>query len=387
MMPLCRPASRKHTAFGPPRLARGLQTPQGMKRLLLGVVLVAGALPCFASTSSAQLVDAISSIDGDVFVDDAQTRYFNSRHCGVSGTGGSGGTGGTGTGGAGGSGAVAALTLKSPEDTPFQIRLDQSNTSSEVILWIGSAGAECNREAQREVNAAVCAPIRAAEPIPVATDFLVTGLFLQDLLDPNTEGNPIATCDSSGLQGTEYKIFVFRAAPAGDVAPEQYGIASFRIDVAAPNAPVVDTSPQEQTNFQITWQDPNPVDLIQFWSFYASSEDDPTTAVRLDIRAPLSARSQTISSGSLGLAEGETAYIFVSAFDQAFVSDETDANEGELSEGVMATYVAVEGFCATTGDCSACSVSPMILPNGQPSAGLWLFALLLAVFVAWRLRR
>lgn len=365
---------------------------------------------CFTSTSSAQLLDAISSIDGDVFVDDAQTRYFNRRHCGVSGTGGSGGTGGAagvggaggmggqggtaavggggGAGGTGGAGGAAPFALKSPEDTPFEIRLDQSNRISEVILWIGTAGAECNREAQRETIAAVCAPIRNADPIPVATDFLVTGLFLQDLLDPSTgEENPIATCDSSGLQGTEYRIFVFREAPAGEVAPEQYGIASFRIDVAPPNAPVVNTSPQSQTNFQITWADPNPVDLIQFWSFYSSSENDPTTAEPLGITAPLSARSQTISSQALGLAEGETAYIFVNAFDQAFVSDATDANEGELSEGVMVTFVPVVGYCDATGNCGGCSVSPMTLIGGEPNSIPWILGLVFALFFGWRLRR
>ena len=402
-MPDCPPPFRKHTAFRGFRLARGLHRQGAMKRLLLGLVSVAGALLCFASTSSAQLLDAISSIDGDVFVDDAQTRYFNQRHCGVTGTGGSSGTGGTagigGTGGVGGQddaadadggtgpASAAAFAVKSPEDTPFEIRLDQSNTSSEVILWIGSAGAECNREAQRDVTAAVCAPIREAAPIPVATDFLVTGLFLQDLLDPTTGGNPIATCDSSGLQGTEYKIFVFRAAPAGDVTPEQYGIASFRIDVAAPNAPVVDTSPQRQTNFQITWQDPNPVDLIQFWSFYSSSENDPATAVRLDVTAPLSDRSQTISSQLLGLAEGETAYIFMSGFDQAFVSDATDANESELSEGVMVTAVEVVGYCDLSGDCTGCSASPIVLWGADASSMPVVLGLLFGGLLLWRRRR
>lgn len=369
-----------------------------MKRPLLSLISVAGALLCFTSTSSAQLLDAISSIDGDVFVDDAQTRYFNRRHCGVSGTGGSGGTGGVagvggaggmggqggtgavGGGGAGGAAGAAAFALKSPEDTPFEIRLDQSNTSDEVILWIGTAGAECNREAQREVTAAVCAPIRDADPIPVATDFLVTGLFLQDLLDPSTGGNPIATCDSSGLQGTEYKIFVFRAAPAGEVAADQYGIASFRIDVAPPNAPVVNTSPQRQTNFQITWADPNPVDLIQFWSFYSSSENDPTTAEPLGITAPLSARSQTISFQALGLAEGETAYVFMSGFDQAFVSDATDANESKLSEGVMVTAVPVGGVCDVEGNCGGCAVTNGAVPLGAE-------ALLFLAFAIGYLRR
>lgn len=371
-----------------------------MQRPLLSLILVSGPLLCFASTSSAQLLDAISSIDGATFVDDAQTRYFNRRHCGLSGTGGTGGTGGAagiggaggvagqgGEAGAGGAGGVTSAVLKSPDETPFEIRLDQSASTSEVILWIGAAGANCQQVQQREVTAGVCAQIKNGEPQPVGNNFQITNLLLQDLLDANAGDTPIATCDSSGLQGTEYQIFVFRGAPSGEVDPANYGVALFRIDVDAPAAPVVNTSPQRQTSFQISWAEPDPPDLIQFWNFYSSPNNAASTAQPLGITAELSARSATISAQAMNLAEGETAYIFMNAFDQAFVSDASDANEGELSEGVMVTNVAVVGYCDASGDCGGCSASPMTLVGEGSTSTPWILGLLFATLLGWRLRR
>jgi hypothetical protein len=194
------------------------------------------------------------------------------------------------------------------------------------------------------------------------------------------------------LQGTPYEIFVFRnTAPGGQpVDPSNYGIAPFYVDVQAPNRPNVNTSPQRQTNFNISWSNPDPPDLIQLWSFYVSDTDDPSTADPLGITAPTAALSQTISAQQLGLSPGESAYVFVAAYDQAFVSNanvEAQANLSELSAPVPVSYVEVGGFCDATGDCSGCAASPMILADGRPSQGLWLMGLLLAILGAWRLRR
>jgi len=371
-----------------------------MKRTLLSQILVSGLLLCFASNSSAQLVDAISSIDGAIFVDDSQTRYFNRRQCGLSGTGGTGGTGGAagvggaggiagqgGEAGAGGAGGVTAAVLKSPDETPFEIRLDQTASTNEVILWIGAAGANCQEVQQREVTTGVCAQMKNGDPQPVGPNFTITNLLLQDLLDASAGGTQIANCDSSGLQGTEYQIFVFRGAPSGDVNPTDYGVALFRIDVEAPAAPVVGTDPQRQTNFEISWDEPDPPDLIQFWNFYSSPQNDASTAEPLGITAELSARSATISAQAMNLAEGETAYIFVNAFDQAFVSDARDANEGDLSEGVMVTNVAVAGYCDASGDCTGCSASPMTLWGEGASSTPWILGFLFLGLIGWRLRR
>jgi hypothetical protein len=350
-------------------------------------------------------MDLISSINGDGdFASNTQTRYFNRLDCGFdqqgSSTGGTGGTGGAGgmggaagggggTGGAGGSLAFASQK-GSPQATTFQIRLDNSaGAVSEVFLWVGGQDSKCNEATSRNQTNARCAEI-AGNPRVVGSNFLVSDLTLQDLLNAEAGSTPIVTCDSSGLQGTPYEIYVFRnQAPGGtDVDPSSYGIAEFRVDVQAPNKPNVDTTPQRQTNFDISWATPDPPDLIQFWNFYVSDSSDPSTADSLGITTPTGTYSQTISSTELGLSPGETAYIFVSAFDQAFVSDPpSQSNESQLSSPVMVTNVAVTGFCDATGDCSGCSVSPMILSDGRPSEGLWLFGLLLVVFGAWRLRR
>jgi hypothetical protein len=49
---------------------------------------------------------------------------------------------------------------------------------------------------------------------------------------------------------------------------------------------------------------------------------------------------------------------------------------------------ATSGFCDDPDvDCSGCSVSPMMLANGQPGSGIWLLGLVCAVIFGWRLRR
>jgi hypothetical protein len=243
----------------------------------------------------------------------------------------------------------------------------------------------------RNQTNAPCAEIQP-NPRVVGSNFLVSGLTLADLLNAQSGANQIVTCDSSGLQGTPYEIYAFRQAPGGsDVDPSTYGIATFDVDVEAPAIPNVNTTPQRQTNFNISWSNPDPPDKIQLWTFYVSDTDDPSTAVQLDgITASQSDLSKTISAQQLGLSLGESAYVFVAAYDQAFVSVANvveQANLGDLSSPVPVTYVEVGGFCDATGDCSGCSVSPMILPNGQPSQGLFLAGLLLAVLGVWRLRR
>jgi hypothetical protein len=372
-----------------------------MKMRLLYLISVVGTLMAFASTTSAQLADAISSIDGATFADDTQFRYFNRRHCGLSGTGGTGGTGGVGgqggaagvggQGGAAGAGGVSGLSatvLKAPQDVSFEIRLDQTVAlSGGVFLWVGSAGAQCETLEERNETQGQCAEVPGGNPRPVGSNFLITDLVLQDLLDASAGGTDIVTCDSSGLQGTEYQIFVFRDAPSGTVGMDSYGVATFWVDVDAPAAPVVDTSPQRQTSFGISWAEPDPPDLIQFWNFYSSPNNDASTAQPLGITAELSARSATISAQDMNLAEGDTAYIFMNAFDQAFVSDASDANEGELSEGVMVTNVTVVGYCDASGDCGGCSASPMTLVGEGSSSTPWILGLLFAGLLGWRLRR
>jgi MYXO-CTERM domain-containing protein len=373
-------------------------------RFLLLVSLLAAGVAFGPNDALAQepLADLIVSINGDTdFESDNQFRYFNSRDCGVDGAGGTGGSGGAGgvggaagMGGAGGSagtggaGGISPAVQKSPETTTFEIRLQESGSVNEVYLWVGGQNAACNLQANRNETMGTCGEV-TGNPRSVGSNFTVSGLTLQDLVDARSGDTQIVTCDS-GLRGTPYEIFAFRnqAPGSGDVAESDYGIAKFTVDVQPPNQPIVDTTPQRQSNFGITWSDPDPADDIQIWRFWFSSTDDPATATQLSITAPLNARSQTIAATTLGLGLGESGFVYVNAFDQAFVSDPFLANEGPLSEGVMVTNVEVSGFCDVSGQCEGCSVSHVSFadPRGPGAVG-WMLGLLLILAGVWRRRR
>lgn len=387
-----------------------------MRSCLIILAGLAIALPgAFPRTASAQLTDLISSINGDSgFESNAQTRYFSRLDCGyeqqegssgTTGTGGTGGAGGAGgvggagggMGGAGGVGGTMAAAFASPkgspEETTFEIRLDNTGGAiREVYLWVGGQESNCNMPENRNQTNARCAEI-AGNPRVVGSNFLVSGVTLQDLLNARAGNSDIVTCESSGLTGTPYEIFVFRnTAPGGtEVDPSNYGIAEFRVDVEAPARPQVNTNQQNQTNFNITWSNPDPPDNIQLWDFYWSFDNDPSTAQRLNITAPQNSTSQTIRSTAInaptGLQVGESAFIFVTAIDQAFVSDaETQANISEFSSPVPVTNVSVGGFCDATNDCSGCSAGPLsLLGTGTGGTLVWLVGLI--GLIAWRRRR
>jgi len=95
----------------------------------------------------------------------------------------------------------------------------------------------------------------------------------------------------------------------------------------------------------------------------------------------------SVNAHQLGLSDGESAYLYAKAYDNAYISDRLGGNEGELSDGVMVTAVNIAGYCDVSGDCSGCSVSPMTLAGGFPSSFPWTFGLVLAAIVAWRFRR
>ena len=365
-------------------------------------IAVVGAFPFVAS---AQLSDLISSINGDGgFESNDQTRYFNRLDCGYEqqeGSGGSTGTGGVGgaggVGGEGGDGGTTAAAFASPkgspEETTFEIRLDSAGGAvSEVYLWVGGQDSMCNIASNRELTTARCAEL-AGNPRSVGTNLLISGLTLQNLVNAQAGGSEIVTCDSSGLTGTPYEIFVFRnqAPGSSDVDASSYGIADFRVDVASPAVVDVNTSAQSQTNFNITWSNPDPPDDIQEYDFYWSFSDDPSTAERLNITTDQTLTSQTIAASSInppeGLALGESAYIFVTALDQAFVSDPpAQSNISEFSSAVPVTNAAVGGFCDATDDCSGCSAGPLSLSGAHAGSTLaWLLGLL--GVIVWRRRR
>jgi hypothetical protein len=373
--------------------------------------LAFATLTFFPLRASAQLQDLITSINGDNgFESNAQTRYFNRLDCGfdqqegsggttgAGGTGGIGGVGGMGgTGGVGGAGGMTAAAFASPkgspEETTFEIRLDNTGGSvREVYLWVGGQESNCNIPENRNQTNARCAEI-AGNPRSVGNNSLVSGLTLQNLLDARAGSTDIVTCESSGLTGTPYEIFVFRnTAPGGtEVDPSNYGVATFRVDVEAPAVVDVNTNPQRQNNFNITWSNPDPPDELQLYNFYWSFDDDPATAERLSITTDQTRTSQSIPASAInppvGLDAGQTAYIFVTALDQAFVSDpQSQSNISAFSSPVEVTNVVVGGFCDATDDCSGCSASPLSL-SGTGAGGTLVWLLGLTGIVAWRRRR
>jgi uncharacterized protein (TIGR03382 family) len=109
----------------------------------------------------------------------------------------------------------------------------------------------------------------------------------------------------------------------------------------------------------------------------------------LDVFVQLSAREVSLSPSQLGLtAEGDTAYVYIQAYDQAFVSDPLGGNPGELSESVEVTFVNTVGFCDAPGNyCSGCSASPMMMAAEGPSSVLAVLGVLFALGFARRRQR
>jgi hypothetical protein len=364
-------------------------------RCLLPLAFLAAlaALSVSPNRVQAQAADALSSIDGETFADDVQDRFFNREQCGVEDSGGTGGTGGVGglggmggTAGMGGIGGVGgmggglspAIAPKAASDVSFEIRLDQSipPTDNQVWLWIGKDGANCQSLAERDGTLTNCAEM-AGNPRTVDTDFRLTDLVLQDLLDPRVAGTQIASCESSGRAGTRYQIFIFRAAPSGDVGTEAFGIAPFFIDVTRPDPPNVNTGPQRQANFTVSWSTPSPTDDIQSWALFFSLEDDPNTVdpERVASSTFPDERSLTVSASSLGLGNEETGYLFARAYDTAFVNDNFGGNESELSASVMVTAVPVGGVCDVEGNCTGCAATNGAAPLGAEALLFLAFAI------------
>jgi len=375
-----------------------------MYKQFLSFLVLVGSLGSSTPNASAQAADFLSLINGQTLENSDTDRYFNRRDCGLDPEQGTGGTGGSetdggvgGDGGAGGAGGTsAASALKAgPEDTTFEIRLQNTGGSlGEVWLWTGAAGAKCEELNQRQLeNAGLCAEV-AGNPRPVGLNDTLAGLTLQDLIDAKAGSSDIVQCDSSGLTGTPYQIFVFRGAPSNDVAPENYGVAPFNIDVESPAPPLVDAAPQEASTFVINWANPNPPDDINKWQVWYSDSNDPSTAIATDLLAEIGARSITVGASDIGLSEpGDTAYLFMRAYDQAIINNDSieqslAGNQSELSEAVEVTFVNTIGFCESTGTCTGCSAAPMSIaaPDG-PSALVWVFGLLVGMSVFRRRRR
>jgi len=325
-----------------------------MRNRFLFLSTLAAALTVLAPAAFAQLVDRVNQIDGAV-LEAEEIAYFNAEQCSV------------------------------PVATTYEIRLstEAGTAVNQVYLWVGKQNGECNLNSNRTDITANCREM-AGNPRTVNPDSLISGLTLQELIDTG-----VATCDSSGLEGTPYEVFAFRNDDPGstDVLPTDYGIADLTVDVTPPDELNI-TNPDTLVgqSFVISWT--RPTDQIEFYRFYRSDVDDPAAATLLNITAGENATSQTVTAQQLGLAAGDTTYLYASAIDKAFQIDSSGiGNEGPLSVGTQVNAVETTGFCDATGSCSGCSVSPMTLLGGESGAFTWIVGLAFGLMFVWRLRR
>jgi len=356
-MSVCPPPSRKHTAFELRPLARGLHASRGMHNGFLFLLTLLAAIPLLSPAALAQetQLDAITSIDGEVPTTDAATIYFNAENC-----------------------ADAANTV-------YDVTLVNGDGVTQIYMWAGVQNGECQLNDKRTDLQLLCRPMASSNPRTVGDNATVFDLTLQELVDTG-----VVDCSNSALEGQPFEIYSFRNEDPGgtDVLPAGYGVAAFRVDVTPPAKLVLTSDPAPTgSTFTISWNTPTDSNSIAQYKLYEGDSADASAATDTGVTAGQNAKSISVSAGQLGLLPGENTYLFVSAVDIAAMRI-GDGNEGELSEATFVTAAETVGFCDDpTVDCSGCSVSPMILANGQPGSGPWLLGLLCAIIVGWRLRR
>jgi hypothetical protein len=328
-----------------------------MRQTLPSLFAVAAPL-LLASSGVAQTeqLDAITQINGETLTTDVATVYFNAENC-----------------------ADAANTV-------YDLTLANGDQVTQAYLWAGSQNAGCEQETNRTDQTLRCRDL-AGNPKTVGDNATIVDLTLQELVDTG-----VVDCENTALEGVPYSLYAFRNQDPGgqDVSVEGYGVAPFTVDVTAPQQLTL-TSEQEQlgSSFSISWNTPTDSQSIAQYKMYANATDDPEAALAAGVVATAgqNAKSISVSATQLGLSEGEEIYLYVSAVDMASVQL-GDGNEGPLSAATLGIAAETGGFCADPSvDCSGCSVSALVLPNGQPSSGLWLIGLLFVILTTWRLRR
>jgi hypothetical protein len=354
-MPSCPPASRKHRVFPRETLARGLHATQRMRGRISFLATLTAALVALAAPGLAQdQADAITQINGESLTTDVATVYFNAENC-----------------------ADASNTL-------YDLTLVNGAGVTQAYLWAGIENAGCERETNRTDQTLRCRPL-SGNPQVVGDNATISDLTLQGLVDTG-----VVDCENTALEGQPFTIYAFRNEDPGgnDVAADGYGVAPFRVDVTPPmQLSITSALEQEGSSFNISWNTPTDSQSIAQYRLYSADVDDPEAATFANVTAGQNARSLSVSAGQLGLETGEEIYLFVSAVDFAAVTV-GNGNEGPLSESTLGIAAETTGFCDDPDvDCSGCSVSPLMLPNGQPSSGLWLVGLLFAIVAGWRLRR
>jgi hypothetical protein len=306
-------------------------------------VLACAAVAWLGSTpaANAQLLDNISSIDGETSVSNAAVDFFNRAHC------------------------------ESPGETLFELTIAGSGEAvTDVYLWTGIQNANCELAANRTDLGRFCSEV-SGNPYNVGAGSVVRGLSLQDLIDTP---EAIVDCGNTALQGVPYEIFVFRNEDPGskDLAAESYGIAPFVVDVTPPSALEITSAPeQEGSVFTISWTTPTDAPSMAQYNLYVSEVDVPEAAVAGGIVATASrnAKSISVSAVQLGLAEDEQSYLFVSAVDEAAVKV-GDGNEGPLSTPTKAVARANEDTCADLdGGCPDGGIDAGVDPSDPPETG------------------
>jgi hypothetical protein len=328
-----------------------------MRNGFLFLLTLLAAIPLLAPAALAQetQLDAITSINGEVPTTDAATIYFNAENC-----------------------ADAANTV-------YDVTLVNGDGVTKIYMWAGVQNGQCQLNDKRTDLQLLCRPMASSNPRTVGDNATVFDLTLQELADTG-----VVDCNNTALEGQPYEIYSFRNEDPGgtDVLPEGYGVAAFWVDVTPPEQLVItsNAAPTGST-FTISWNTPADSNSIAEYKLYEGDTADASAATDTGVTAGQNSKSISVSAGELGLLPGETTYLFVSAVDIAAMRI-GDGNEGELSEATFVTAAETVGFCDDPSvDCSGCSVSPMMLANGQPGSGPWLFGLLCAIVFGWRLRR
>jgi len=328
-----------------------------MRNQFLFLFTLIAALYVLAPAGLAQetQIDAITKIDGEVPTSSAATVYFNAAHC-----------------------ADAAVTV-------YDLTLVNGDGVTQVYMWASVQNGNCNENDKRTDQQELCRPMASSNPRTVGDNATLTDLLLDELVSTG-----VVDCNNTALEGQPYEIYSFRGEDPGgnDVLPEGYGIASFTVDVTPPEElTITSATTQQGSTFTISWSTPTDSNSIAQYKLYEGDTTDPAAASDTGVTASQNAKSISVAATSLGLATGASTNLFVSAVDMAAVTI-GDGNEGPLSEATTVTAEATQGFCTPeNGYCSGCSVSPMVLANGQPSSGAWVFGLVFAIVCVWRLRR
>jgi hypothetical protein len=271
-------------------------------------------------------------------------------------------------------------------DTDYILTLVNFDGVTEAYLWVGGAQDNCQLNTSRNVDPPSCIAMADSKPALVEDDGNILGLRLQELTDTG-----VVNCENTSITGEPYELYAFRTQPPGttDVMTAGYGVAEFRVDVVPPSELVITNAPElEGSSFTISWNSPADSENVPQYRLYASDSENPDDVTGTPIATTgQGSNSITVAAANLGLEEGEQAFLFVSAVDNA-ATNVGDGNEGPLSEPTLVTAAPTYGFCDDPDvDCSGCSASPMMLASGRPASGLWTLVLLLGIVLVRRLRR